>query len=491
MSYQKFARDVGFIGTVQILTSLSTFFLLPIITKTLGTYDYGLWAQINITVSLISSLALMGLSMSFVRFLSSETDKKTIQEAVYSILFFVAASGFLASLILYIFSEPLATFGFKDPEATYFVQAGSLLILVNVIESISLFYFRIFRQIEKFSYFTLFETFGKLLFILIFLKMGYGLLGVITATLIVQGLIFSIALVTIISQIGFVIPRFTYIREYLQFSLPLTPNSLIRWITESSDRYLVTYFLGLCSVGVYSAACSIGNLIQLFVTPLQLILFPELSKLFDQNKMDEVRIYMSHSLRYFLIIAIPAVFGLSALAKPLIAVLTTPDFISGWFVIPITAFAGLMAGIFQIFVNTMFLRKETKPATYINIVAAVTNVILNLILIPIPSIGILGAALSTLISYTLMAAFCVHISLKHFKLDFYYLDIAKSILSSMAMYIFVTSFTISGILELFEATGTGIIVYLVVMLLVGGFTGREISLIKKYLFRSKVNPNTK
>lgn len=489
MSYQKFARDVGFIGMVQILTSLSTFFLLPIITKTLGTYDYGLWAQINITVSLISSLALMGLSMSFVRFLSSETEKKKIREAVYSILFFVTVSGFLASFILYVFAEPLATFGFKDSGATYFVQAGSLLILVNVIESVSLFYFRVFRQIQKFSYLTLFETFGKLLFILILLKMGYGLLGVIAATLIVQGLIFLIAFVIIVSQIGLVIPRFTYIREYLQFSLPLTPNALIRWVTESSDRYMVTYFLGLCSVGVYSAACSIGNLIQLFVTPLQLILLPELSKLFDENKMDEVRIYMSHSLRYFLIIAIPAVFGLSALAKPLLGILTTQDFISGWFVIPIIAFAGLLAGIFQIFVNTMFLIKETKSATYINIIAAVSNVLINLILIP--TVGILGAALSTLISYFLMAMLCVHISLKHFKLDFYFLDFAKSIVSSMSMYFLVSSFAISGILELFEAVGAGTFIYIVVMFLVGGFTDHEVFLIKRYLFRSKVSPNSK
>ncbi len=489
VSYQKFARDVGFIGTVQILTSLSTFFLLPIITKTLGTYDYGLWAQINITVSLISSLALMGLSMSFVRFLSSETDKKKIREAVYSILFFVTVSGFLASFILYIFAEPLATFGFKEPEAAYFVQAGSFLILVNVLESVSLFYFRVFRQIEKFSYFTLFETFGKLLFILIFLKLGYGLLGVITATLMVQGLIFLISLITIVSQIGFVIPRFTYIREYLQFSLPLTPNSLIRWVTESSDRYLVTYFLGLCSVGVYSAACSIGNLIQLFVSPLQLILLPELSKLFDENKMDEVKIYMSHSLRYFLIISIPSVFGLSALSKPLLGILTTQDFVSGWFVIPIIALAGLLAGVFQIFVNTMFLIKETKPATYINIIAAISNVLLNLILIP--SLGIIGAAISTLVSYFLMAMFCVHISLKHFELDFYYLDIAKSVLSSMAMYFFVSSFAISGILELFEAVVAGTLIYVVVMFLTGGFTDHEMSLIKKYLFRSKVSPNSK
>ncbi len=65
--------------------------------KNLGTYDYGLWAQINTTVSLISPLALMGLSMGFVRFLSSETEIKIIREAVYSILFFVTISGLLAS----------------------------------------------------------------------------------------------------------------------------------------------------------------------------------------------------------------------------------------------------------------------------------------------------------------------------------------------------------------------------------------------------------
>jgi O-antigen/teichoic acid export membrane protein len=478
LSYQKFARDVGFIGTVQVLTSLGTFFLLPIITKTLGTYDYGIWAQINITVSLISSLALMGLSMGFVRFLSSETENKVIKEAVYSILFFVTISSSLACLLLYTFAEPLAIFGFKDPEATYFIQAGSFLIILNALESISLFYFRVFRQIKKYSYLTLFETFGKLFFILILLKIGYGLLGVILATLIVQIFIFLISLVGIISQIGFTLPRFTHIKEYLQFSLPLTPTSLVRWITESSDRYLVTYFLGLGSVGVYSAAYSIGNLIQLFVSPLQLILLPELSKLFDENKIDQVRTYMSHSLRYFLLITIPAVFGLSALAKPLLGIFTTQDFLSGWLVIPIIAFAGLLAGIFQILINILFLVKETKFATYINIIAAASNVMLNLLLIP--SIGIIGAALSTLIAYLLMIILCIRISMKHFVFDFYFYDIAKSIFSSLAMYLFVSRFYISNVYELFGVTAIGAFVYVFMMFIVGGFSKYELSIVKKY-----------
>ena len=99
---------------------------------------------------------------------------------------------------------------------------------------------------------------------------------------------------------------------------------------------------------------------------------------------------MSHSLRYFLLISIPAVFGLSALAKPLLSIFTTEDFLSGWFVIPVIAFSGLLAGIVQIFINTLLIVKKTKVQTYINFAAAVLNVLINLFLIP--SIGIVGAA---------------------------------------------------------------------------------------------------
>jgi O-antigen/teichoic acid export membrane protein len=309
--------------------------------------------------------------------------------------------------------------------------------------------------------------------------MGYGLLGVIAATLLVQGAIILIAFLTIVSQIGLVIPRFTYIKEYLQFSLPLTPNNLVRWVTESSDRYLVTYFLGLESVGVYSAACSIGNLIQLLVSPLQLILLPELSKLFDENKMDKVIIYVSSSLRYFLFISIPAVFGLSALAKPLLSIFTTEDFLSGWFVIPVIAFSGLLAGVYQIFANTLLIVKKTKTQTYINFAAAVSNVLINLFLIP--SIGIVGAALSTLLAYLFMVILCIHISLKYFKYEFYFHDIAKSILSSTIMYLFISYFEILSIRELLEIVGLGLLVYLFMMFLLGGFSDHELSLIKKYL----------
>lgn len=74
MSYLSFAKDVAIIGITNVLTSVGGFFLLPIITKALGTYEYGIWAQISVTISLLSSISPMGLSMALVRFLAAEKD---------------------------------------------------------------------------------------------------------------------------------------------------------------------------------------------------------------------------------------------------------------------------------------------------------------------------------------------------------------------------------------------------------------------------------
>ena len=137
MSTQKFIRDVGIIGITQVLSNLGAFFLLPIITKTLGTYDYGTWAQISITVSLLSPLALLGLQMAFVRFLAAEKDAARIREVFFSIFFFVFFTGMLVSVLVFAFSDFLAVTVFSDITTSYYIKAGSFLILLSAIDQIS------------------------------------------------------------------------------------------------------------------------------------------------------------------------------------------------------------------------------------------------------------------------------------------------------------------------------------------------------------------
>ena len=49
--YQKFAKDIIVIGVANFLVGLSGLVLLPLLTKTLGAHDYGIWSQVNVTLT--------------------------------------------------------------------------------------------------------------------------------------------------------------------------------------------------------------------------------------------------------------------------------------------------------------------------------------------------------------------------------------------------------------------------------------------------------
>jgi len=481
MSTQKFIRDVGIIGITQVLSNLGAFFLLPIITKTLGTYDYGTWAQISITVSLLSPLALLGLQMAFVRFLAAEKDAARIREVFFSIFFFVFFTGMLVSVLVFALSDFLAVTVFSDIATSYYIKAGSFLILLSVLDQISLFYFRISRRIHIFGLLSLFQTFGRLFLILALLLVGFGLLGVIGATLVVQSCIVILSLILIIRQIGFAIPKFEGFGELIKYGAPLTPNSLIRWITDSSDRYIIGIFLGLSAVGIYSASYAIGSLVHLFIAPIQFILFPELSRLYDEERVGDVKNYLSSSLRYFLLIAIPAVTGLTVLAKPFLMILTTPAFVIGSIIIPFIALSGLLGGVFQIVINITHLVKKTQFNLFIHILAAVSNLVLNIVLIPF--IGILGAAIATLASYALMVIVGICISFRDLSFDPGYGFILKCVVASGIMAAILLVFNPNNILYLLCTVGIGIIIYFFLMVIMKGLGRKEFNLVKGMIIK--------
>ena len=56
----------------------------------------------------------------------------------------------------------------------------------------------------------------------------------------------------IITNIGFKIPKFENMMEFLSFGLPTIPANLSSWLVDSSDRYVIGILLGSAFVGYYS-----------------------------------------------------------------------------------------------------------------------------------------------------------------------------------------------------------------------------------------------
>ena len=105
MAFKDLAKDAVIIGLTQVLVNVGNFLLLPVITKTLGTNDYGLWVQVLVTISLLSSVAILGQSVTLLRFLRSGEDRKRISREYFGAFAIVAAFGAVLTAAMIAFAS--------------------------------------------------------------------------------------------------------------------------------------------------------------------------------------------------------------------------------------------------------------------------------------------------------------------------------------------------------------------------------------------------
>ena len=489
-SYQKFAKDVLVIGVTNVLVALRVIILLPLLAKTLGAYDYGIWAQFEVTVGLALGFVGLGLPYALTRFLPAKTNREEIQEEFYSVFYLVFLTSLIASIALFLGADFIAGVFFGG--ATDIVKITALIILVWSLDWACLNLFRAFRQMKKYAIFMLADVFGQIAVISYLVLNGYSLFSIVLAVLAIRIAILFILLFLIKAQIGVKRPRFSRINEYLSFSLPTIPGGIADWVVASSDRYVIAYFLGAASVGVYSAGYALAWVLLIFIAPLIIVLSPTLSKLYDEGRIKEVNTHLSYSLKYFLAIAIPFVFGAAILAEPVLRLFSTATIASqGYFVVPLISLSILIQGIYGLVNYTLVLAKKMRTIGLIWIIAAIVNLGLNIIIVP--HLGILGAALTTLIAYSLALGIGGYYSFKEFKFNIDWRFVIKSLSASAIMALVIWLIHPQGSLDTIITVLAGVAVYGVAIFLLRGFAKEEISFFWRLLRRSgpAASPNDK
>jgi O-antigen/teichoic acid export membrane protein len=469
-SYQKFARDVLTIAIANALVALSGIVFMPLITKTLGAHDYGIWAQVQVTISLVIGFAGLGLPYAVIRFLAAKTNRGEIQEEFYSVLCVVFLVTLAVSVVLIAAADFIAGIFFGG--ATDIVRITGLIILVWSLDSLFLTFFRTFRQMRKYAIFVVADTYGEVGLVTYLVLNGYGILGAVLAVLAIKTVVFLILFSLIKSQIGIRRPHFHRIREYLSFSLPTVPGIISAWVVASSDRYVIGYFLGATSVGIYSAAYGIGGIISMAAGILDLVLVPTLSKLYDEGRMEEVKTHLRYSLKYLLAAAIPFVFGSVTLAEPVLRIFSTAEIASqGYIVVPLVALGTLLVITWLPIAYIIILVKKTRITGTIWVVCALVNLGLNIL--AVPRWGILGAAITTLIAYALALGLTSYYSFKEFKFPIDWRFIIKSLIASGAMSAVMWAIAPKGTLTTILTIVAGLAIYGVAIILLKGFNREE------------------
>jgi O-antigen/teichoic acid export membrane protein len=461
-TYTRFAKNVTTIAIGNVFHYLSTILLLPILTKTLGEYYYGLWSQMAISINLFLPIVGLGLPFALVRFLPSKKTKDAIREDVCSVLFFVLATSAIFCVVIKILEREVAALIFDNE--IYIISMTLIIFVSSIINRIYMNIYRAFRRMIIYSILTIVEANIQILTIIYLVYKKYSFYNVLLAYMVIK-IIYSILLsIIFFIEIGFKKPIFKNIKSYLTFSLPLIPTSIATWLIASSDRYLIAYYHDCSLVGVYSASYVIGSIILPVASILNVVLIPTLSNLFDNKNLVSCEKILTFSVKYFLCIAIAFVAALLNLSEEILTFFSNGAISTlGHGIVPLIALSNLLYGIYIIFVSIPIIYKRTFAIGSLLCTGAFVNVALNIILIP--NYKLVGAAVATFITYLGICfgliLYCRRLGLIRFNL----IILIKIVISSLGMSIFIkftsVAFVFGFIFEI--CLGLGIYIILLVM----------------------------
>jgi O-antigen/teichoic acid export membrane protein len=474
-------KRIGLVGFSQTYHNMKGLVLLPILTS-LGSTQYGVYSLILISVTILQPFILLGLQDAVLRFLSPQSKEKICQ-GVITVAIVILLSGTIAAILFFLLSDSLANIILKDPSAASIIKIAAPFILLDSMNTYILSTFRVFGMIKKYAAILIIKTTLEMGLIYFFVLSGFGLFGAIISLMISSIISITIMLYLIFSYAGFSKPNFLLIKPYLLFGLPLIPILSSLYICDINDRYVIGFYLGAGSVGIYSAAYGIGTIPSALARYVLFVLGPTVYNLYDNGKVDKVKFYLSYAWKYLAMLLIPCAFGLSILGKPLLQVMTSSEFVtSGTYIIPFVAFGILFWGMEGVFAISLYIFKRRKIFVIAFICGAGTNFVLNIILVPM--YGLIAAAITTAIAYFLITIIIGYSSRRYFQFDLNFRFISKSFVAASVMTLVIWIFGPTNIVEILISIIIGIIIYFCLLISLRGFTREELGTIFE-IFRLK------
>ena len=480
MTYNKFIKHVAGVAIANLIIAIQGILLIPIITKHLGAQDYGIWIQLMLIVALLVPLSMLGLNTAVVRFLAGEKDKEKIADGFFSSTFVIALLSLILALFTLLLSDPISFYLFNDSSLSNLIKFTGAILVVQSLNQMGLCIFRTFRRIKTYSILTVFQHLGELLLLAYIVLSGYDLLVMLLSILILRTAFTLIIFFIIVSNIGFTLPHFYNTRAYLSYSLPLMFVFSFAFIISSSDHFVIGFLLGPTSVGVYSVSYSISSIISLMWFPVAFIMFPTITKLWEENDIEGVKSYFKRVFKFFSILAIPIIFGLSILSKQIILLLSTQEFVPSYNLISIIG-AGYFFDICIVRIGEYILAllKKTKVTGLLYIFFGFFNLVFTFLFVT--QVGILGAAIATFLTYFFLGLSLLYIAFKYVFIDLDLFSIMKSIGAAIIMSVSIWMYNPIGVMAVFLSILVGAIVYFVFLLLLNTFNKDEILFLKNNL----------
>jgi len=399
--------DIGIAGVLVLLgtiLSMGGSFIIRIISaRYLPTDEFGAVVLGISIVNLVSTSCLVGMNQGLVKYISEDiTDDLRNSYITYSLLI-VSITGAIVSIFGTIFYEQVRIYLFDT-------TVDELLILSFVMSIPFFVQYKLISGILRGKM----ESQGFVLLTKIFWPGGRLLLTSLAVFIIGTGTSVALAYfcsASLAAMMGLYLIKKggwaptlssdTDLMGLFSFSLPLLLSSSVFILLSYFDKILIGYYISQVEVAKYEIAVTITALLGLFQTAFSFLLYPKVSELLSTGRESEITTVYQQTTKWILVLTTPAFLVLIVSPDPLIAI-----FGDQYQIMEIAPLISTLAvGLYIDAVvgpngEALLGFGRSRVVLYYNLIAVGLNVGLNILLIPY--VGILGAAIASMIGYTIM-----------------------------------------------------------------------------------------
>ena len=383
-------------GIGPVVARFAGLLLLPIYTRHLGKGEVANVGQVVALVAVGATVAQLGLVNALFRFAAEREGDARFAVARTAVAMCAAAGTALA--LAAALATPVAAplFLGEGNEGLWLVACAGLLISLLYEPCAGLY--RLEQRPRSFLAVTLVNVVVTVVISVVWIVRfdggAFGLVaGSFTGTLVALGVVLWDRRSALLGPIDR-----DLVGPLLRFGLPFMPSRVALWALNLSNRLLVAWLATRALAGVFVVGANLAQAVALLVTAFQLAWPPFAYAIRDDG---EARAVYRSVLTAWLLVALAVVLPLALAREWLLAVLAGEQWRGGADAMALIALGLAFYGAYYVVGVAVGRVKRTQLNWVVTGIAAVTNVVLCIVLIP--GHGATGAGAASAIAYFLMA----------------------------------------------------------------------------------------
>ncbi len=415
---KELSRDTVIYGVSTIVGRFLNFILVPFYTNIFLPADYGIITNIYAFIAILNIIFIYGMDAAYLRFSKDKdlgNEKDIFSTPYYSVLIL----SFVFCLFILLLRNGIGNELAVPENYSYLLILVSAILFTDSIAVLPFIKLRIERKAKKFAIFKIINiSINVSLNLVLILKYKMGIEAVFISNLAASAITFLLLIPSVFNSLKVSFSK-TIFKRMLKFGLPYLPAGLASMVIQVIDRPIMQHLTNLKTLGIYQANYKLGIFMMLFVSMFQYAWQPFFMQ---ESGSSEAKKVFSKVLTYFTIAGAVILVLLSLFIDNFVKLeifgrtIIGSAYWSGLNIVPVILLAYLFNGLYVVFTAGIYIKEKSIYVPLITGIAAVVNIVINFILIPV--MGIMGAALATLASYFVMSIGLYLVTQKFYKIEY-------------------------------------------------------------------------